>query len=189
MENNRVRLANYSLFDDELISTISDPTTQIELFLAPSHVSVYYYDGQFFVYKIVHGENSKARKFDDFHEALECGREMFHAMDESFNRSYHIVNDNLNNQGMITYLKKYDLLKRLELVPVAGNVGVCFSGEKFMAYEFEKDGEVNYSQASSSFEEALRTARERYAKKAPKQETHGYQYTKQSKNPSTKIGD
>ena len=180
---NKVRLANFSLFDEDLISGITDPKTQLELFLAPFHVSVYYYDKQFFVYRIVHGEHSKARKFDDFHEALDCGREMFHDMDESIDAPYPLVNDNLYNNGMISYLKRYNMLDRMICVPAKDTVGVYYDKGRhpikgrFMTFESSDEDTITYRQAHSSFDDALKDARERYCKLEKKPEV-GFQYAK-----------
>lgn len=182
---NKVRLANFSLFDEDLISGITDPKTQLELFLAPFHVSVYYYDKQFFVYRIVHGEHSKARKFDDFYEALDCGREMFHEMDESFDAPYFLANDNLNNNGLISYLKKYNLQDRMIYAPAEGVVGVYYEKgrgpikERFMTFESSDEDTIIYRQAHSSLDDALKDARERYSKLEKKSEA-GYQYSKKT---------
>ena len=159
MENKKFRLANYSLFDDDLIGQITTPEEELEIYLSQYTVSLYYYNKQFYVYKIEPGKNCVAKRFDDFNEALSCAREEFHKFDESYDAPYRVENDSLNNQGMINYLRQYDLTKKIVFAPSSDSVGLYFEGGKYNVYQTDERPHNAYYEVFESFDDALTNAR------------------------------
>ncbi len=165
-KDNYMILANYNLFNDNMIDFIKKSEFRNLLVHGthPHSVGVCGSCDEYYCYIInENGKTMYSEKIEDFDTAIDVARSQFYIENQDKD-DYSISNSELNNQGIINYLRTYDLTRLLENNHNSNSIGIVYQDKdnKYIVYENNERGVPFSNIQCKTFEDALEESRDYY---------------------------